>query len=174
MILDPTLSTISKDVISKRGTFKDLRGEDAIQHEMGHFLALQDLWGSGAKGRIEFNFFWEKRKKMTQLQIIGGFTPDERPNKMDDAYSSAGPLYPSSVDLKFIHKTLLGRKKINSFFDNIGFNLYKLKDQGSTNFNPLKMKPLNAEEMLELLFFEWRKRRESVIDFKIWEKLLKN
>ena len=50
MIFDPTLESISKDISSKRGTFENLKGEDAIHHELRHFLALQELWQSGAKG----------------------------------------------------------------------------------------------------------------------------
>ena len=62
MMVDPNLRNLSVDIKSRKGAFVKLYGEDAVQHELAHFLALQELWKSGAKGNIEFVLQWEKIK----------------------------------------------------------------------------------------------------------------
>lgn len=172
MLFDPNLSNLRKDIESKKGTF-NLHGEDAAQHELAHFLALQERWKTETKGEVEFVLQWEKIKKSYSLTVEGGFIPDETANVDDQIHFNNGPLFPSSVDQKYIRNFLLSSINLKKILALITFNLNKLADQGSTSFNIFHSKPMNTEEMLHALFIEWKSTRKTLINFKIWENLIK-
>ena len=173
MMVDPNLRNLSVDIKSRKGAFVKLYGEDAVQHELAHFLALQELWKSGAKGNIEFVLQWEKIKISYGLMLEGEFIPDEISNDFDRTYTIGAPLFPSSEDLQIERKLLLSSPNLRKLLTLILFNLSKLTDQGSTLFHTIYPTPLNSKEMLQCLLPEWRHSRDSLINFTIWEDIMK-
>lgn len=174
MMFDPQLANLN---VAYSKPFHDIRGEDAIQHELRHFLLLQELWKSDAKGLIEFNFSWHEKKDMMALVSGGAFLTDETPNNQDRMHALGGPLYPSKFDLDAINEILLdahGLQKLKNRAAIDDFRIKKMKEQGAkSSFDYLNHEPLDAQEAFSLLYYEWKKQRKDKIDFSLWDSLVK-
>lgn len=171
MMFDPQLGNLTT---KNNRVIKNVRGEDAVQHELQHFLKLQELWKADAKGEIGFDLFWQEVNGALALTSEGGVIFKEKPNDADIIYALGGPLYPSDFDLKEIRQILLnvkGRQKFKNRTTLLQFNMQKMREQG-INSTHLKQ-PLNFKQAYRLLFNEWRKLRKDKISFNLWDDLIK-
>lgn len=175
MMFDPQLANLN---LAHKKPFHNIRGEDAIQHELRHFLRLQELWKADAKGVIEFNLHWQETKDMMTLVGGGTFTTDEIPNNDDRMYTLGAPLYPSKFDLEELNETLLdarGFQKLRNRAAIDRFRIQKMKEQSvKSSFAYLNHEPLNTQEAFGLLYYEWKKLRKDIIDFTLWDSLIKS